>query len=424
MSTKIVITGGVPLRGEVFVSGMKNAALPIIFATVLVKDDCVLHNIPNVKDIAVSLQILEQMGATVTHLSPSSVRINTHDLRPGTAPYDLVQKLRGSTYLLGAELGAYQKASVGWPGGCDFGTRPLDQHFKGFEALGATVSPDGGYIELQAENGLLGNQIYFDVASVGATVNIMLAAVCAKGTTVIGNAAREPHIVDLANFLNSCGANITGAGTPIIKVHGVEELHGTEYTIIPDMIEAGTYMVAAAITRGEVYVRSVIPKHVEAVTAKLCEMGVCVEEEEDSLYVHAERDSVLKNINIKTLPYPGFPTDMHPQFAPMLCLADGISCIQESIWDNRFRYIAELRKMGANVMLNSRTATFIGVERLTGAPVSATDLRAGAALVIAGLAADGRTEIGGVKYIRRGYENLVGKFQSLGAHIEEVEEED
>lgn len=424
MSTKIVITGGVPLRGEVFVSGMKNAALPIIFATVLVKDDCVLHNIPNVKDIAVSLRILEQMGATVTHLSPSSVRINTRELRPGTAPYDLVQKLRGSTYLLGAELSAYQKASVGWPGGCDFGTRPLDQHFKGFEALGATVSPDGGYIELQAENGLLGNQIYFDVASVGATVNIMLAAVYAKGTTVIGNAAREPHIVDLANFLNSCGANITGAGTPILKVHGVEELHGTEYTIIPDMIEAGTYMVAAAITKGEVYVRSVIPKHVEAVTAKLCEMGVCVEEEEDSLYIHTEKDAVPKNINIKTLPYPGFPTDMHPQFAPMLCLADGISCIQESIWDNRFRYIAELRKMGANVMLNGRTATFVGVEHLTGAPVSATDLRAGAALVLAGLAADGKTEISGVKYIRRGYENLVGKFQSLGAHIEEVEEED
>jgi UDP-N-acetylglucosamine 1-carboxyvinyltransferase len=294
---------------------------------------------------------------------------------------------------------------------------------KGFEALGAHCGFKAGRIEVESENGPVGSSIYFDKVSVGATANMILASVLAEGTTVIENAAREPHIVDLANFLNSCGANITGAGTSVIKVHGVESLHGAEYTIIPDMIEAGTYMVAAAITGGNVYVRSVIPKHVETVTAKLCEMGVCVDEEEDSLHIHTERKSAFKNINIKTLPYPGFPTDMHPQFAPMLCLADGISCIQENIWDNRFRYIAELRKMGANVMLDSRTATFIGSQKLTGAPVSATDLRGGAALVIAGLAADGKTEISGVKYIKRGYENLVGKLQSIGARIDEIEED-
>ena len=358
------------------------------------------------------------MGAKITVRKNRSIRIDTAKIEQGSAPYDLVRQMRGSTYLLGAELGRFGTATVGWPGGCDFGSRPLDQHMKGFEALGATVSTDKGYIRLSAENGLRGSSVYFDVASVGATVNVILASVLAEGTTIIDNAAREPHIVDLANFLNSCGANITGAGTSVIKVHGVTELRGCTYTIIPDMIEAGTYMVAAAITGGNVKIRSVIPKHVETITAKLCEMGVAVEELDDAVIVKGTGE--LRNVNIKTLPYPGFPTDMHPQFAPLLCLANGVSCVQEGIWENRFRYVDELRKMGASVRMDGRTATFLGIEKLEGAPVEAMDLRAGAALVIAGLAAEGETEIGGVKYIKRGYEDMIGKLKKLGADIEEI----
>ena len=423
MSTKIIIRGGKPLVGDISISGMKNAALPIIFATVLIKGDCILDNIPDVSDIATALKILSAMGADIDQLSPTTVRINTQNLEQGSSPYDLVQRLRGSTYLLGAELGRFGKSTVGWPGGCDFGSRPLDQHMKGFEALGATVSSDNGYIILTADNGLVGNSIYFDVASVGATVNIMLASVLASGTTVIDNAAREPHIVDLANFLNSCGANITGAGTPVIKIRGVEELRGCDYAIIPDMIEAGTYMVAAAATRGCVHIKSVIPKHVETITAKLCEMGVSVEELDDSVIVRPA-EGELRNVNIKTLYYPGFPTDMHPQFAPLLCLAGGMSCIQESIWAGRFRYVDELRKMGASAMLNGSTATFLGGGKLIGARVEAVDLRAGAAMIIAGLAAEGTTEIRNVHYIKRGYVDIVGKLQALGADIEEVEIEE
>lgn len=418
MATKIMIQGGKPLCGDISISGMKNAALPILFASVLVSDVCTLDNIPEVSDITTSLEILQQMGARISYRKAGTVRIDTSLIRQGTSPYELVKKMRGSTYLLGAELGRFGKASVGWPGGCDFGNRPLDQHMKGFEALGAVVTSDSGYINLSAPNGLHGNSVYFDVASVGATVNVILASVLANGTTVIDNAAREPHIVDLANFLNSCGANITGAGTPVIKIRGVNELHGCTYTIIPDMIEAGTYMVAAAATGGRVHIRSVIPKHVETITAKLTEMGVDVQEFDDSVIVKGTNE--LRNVNIKTLYYPGFPTDMHPQFAPLLCLANGVSCIQESIWENRFRYVDELRKMGATVMLDSRTATFVGVEKLTGAPVQAMDLRAGAAMVIAGLAAEGVTEISGVEYIKRGYDHLVEKLRSLGASIEEV----
>lgn len=418
MSTKIIIQGGKPLYGDISISGMKNAALPIIFASILVSDVCTLENIPDVSDIDTSLEILKAMGARVSRRTPNTVRIDTTHIMQGASPYELVRKLRGSTYLLGAELGRFGKTAVGWPGGCDFGSRPLDQHMKGFEALGAIDNTDSGYIKLTAPNGLHGNSVYFDVASVGATVNVILASVLANGTTVIDNAAREPHIVDLANFLNSCGANITGAGTPMIKVRGVTDLHGCTYTIIPDMIEAGTYMVAAAATGGCVRVRSVIPKHVETITAKLCEMGVCVEEYDDSVLVKSTGE--LRNVNIKTLYYPGFPTDMHPQFAPLLSLAGGVSCIQESIWENRFRYVDELRKMGATVMLDSRTATFVGVEKLIGAPVEAVDLRAGAAMVIAGLAAEGITEISSVEYIKRGYVDIVGKLRSLGALIEEV----
>ncbi len=418
MATKIMIQGGKPLYGDISISGMKNAALPILFATILVGDVCTLENIPEVSDITTTLEILKQMGARISLRRRNTVRIDTRHICQGASPYDLVHRLRGSTYLLGAELGRFGTATVGWPGGCDFGSRPLDQHMKGFEALGASVNIDNGYIHLSAPNGLRGNSVYFDVASVGATVNIILASVLANGTTVIDNAAREPHIVDLANFLNSCGANITGAGTTMIKIRGVTELHGCSYTIIPDMIEAGTYMVAAAATGGCVHIRSVIPKHIETITAKLCEMGVCVEEYDDSVLVKATGE--LRNVNIKTLYYPGFPTDMHPQFAPLLCLASGVSCIQEGIWENRFRYVDELRKMGATIMLDSRTATFVGVEKLVGAPVNAVDLRAGAAMVIAGLAAEGTTEITGVEYIDRGYDNIVGKLRDLGAAIEEV----
>lgn len=419
MSTKIVIRGGNPLHGEVSISGMKNAALPILFASILVKDVCLLENIPNVSDIATTLEILHTMGASISYQTPTSVRIDTTHLRGGAAPAELVKKMRGSTYLLGAELGRFGKAKVGWPGGCDFGSRPLDQHMKGFEALGATVNTDSGHISLTTEKPLQGNSVYFDVASVGATVNLILAAVFAEGTTILDNAAREPHIVDLANFLNSCGANITGAGTTVIKVRGVKELHGCTYTIIPDMIEAGTFMVAAAATRGCIRICNVIPKHVESITAKLCEMGFTVEEESDDI-IWVKSTPEHRNVNIKTLPYPGFPTDMHPQFAPLLCLATGVSCIQEGIWEHRFRYVDELRKMGATVMLDSRTATFVGGNKLYGAPVEAMDLRAGAALIIAGLAAEGRTEIGGVKYIYRGYDNIVEKLSRLGADITEI----
>lgn len=417
MPQKIVIQGGIPLHGKVSISGMKNAALPILFASVLVQEECVLENIPEVSDIEDSLQILKEMGAFVERLSPVSVRIRTAALKQGTAPYELVKRMRGSTYLLGAELGRFHKATVGWPGGCDFGNRPLDQHMKGFEALGATVTNGNGLIHLDAPNGLCGHSVYFDVVSVGATVNLLLAATLTPGVTVIDNAAREPHIVDLANFLNSCGANITGAGTSTVKVRGVEKLHGCTYTIIPDMIEAGTFMVAAAATGGEVLIESVIPKHVESVSAKLSEMGVIIEEYDESILVKATDG--LRNINIKTQPYPGFPTDMHPQFAPLLCLSDGISCIQEGVWENRFRYVEELRKMGATAILDNRTATFVGNQKLMGAPVDAMDLRAGAALVIAGLAADGVTEIRGVQYIKRGYVNFVEKLRSLGAWIRE-----
>lgn len=420
MTQKIVIQGGRQLYGDVVISGMKNAALPILFATILVHGTCTLENIPNISDIATSLKILEEMGADIRMVNRTTYQIDTARLEQGSAPADLVRRLRGSSYLLGAELGRFGKATTGWPGGCELGgARPLDLHFKGFNALGAKETFDNGVISVVAdENGLKGNSVYFDIASVGATVNVMLAAVLTPGLTVLDNAAREPHIVDLANFLNTCGANISGAGTPVIKIRGVEELHGCTYTIIPDMIEAGTYMVAAAATGGRVLVRSVIPKHVETVTAKLLEMGVTVQELDDSVIV--EGNGQLKSINIKTLPYPGFPTDMHPQFAPLLCLADGISTVQENVWERRFRYAQELIKMGATIIEDARTATFVGCGHLTGAPVNATDLRGGAALVVAGLAADGITEISGIDYIARGYCDIVKKLQILGASVSTV----
>lgn len=421
MSTKLILHGGRPLYGEIPVSGMKNAALPILFSTILVGDVCTLENIPNVSDIDITLEILQRMGAEILYLTPTTVRIDTAHIRQGTSPDELVRKIRGSSYLLGAELGRFGKARIAWPGGCDFGgSRPLDLHLKGFRALGAESDTEGGYIYAEAEEGLSGGSVYFDIASVGATANIILASVLADGMTVIDNAAREPHIVDLANFLNACGANITGAGTPVIKVRGVPALHGcSHYAIIPDMIEAGTYMVAAAATGGCVRIRSLITKHVESITTKLCEMGVDVtEESDDSLLIRSS--GKLQNVNIQTLCYPGFPTDMHPQFAVLLCIADGIGSIHEGVWNNRFRYVDELRKMGATIMLDSQNATVVGADHLTGAVVEATDLRAGAALVVAGLAAAGQTEIRSPEYIKRGYDSLVEKLQGIGADITEA----
>lgn len=412
---KIVIDGGHRLFGDVFVGGMKNAALPILFATIVTKSKCIIENLPVVSDIMISLKILHDMGASVSFINPTTVEIDTSTFSEGEAPYDLVSRMRASTYLIGAELGRFGRAKVGWPGGCDFGVRPIDQHIKGFEALGATVKTEGGYITATAEDGLLGNTIYFDVASVGATVNVMLAAVLADGMTVIDNAAREPHIVDLANFFNTCGANITGAGTSVIKIRGVKKLHGCSYAIIPDMIEAGTFMVAVAATGGRINVRNIIPKHMESVSAKLMEMGVKIEENDDFITVTA--DAPIRETNIKTLPYPGFPTDMHPQFAAALCFASGVSIISEGIWENRFRYTEELKKMGANINVEGRTATISKCEQMVGARVRAVDLRGGAAVIIAALGAKGVSEITGIELIERGYDDIVNKFKALGADI-------
>lgn len=414
MANRILIDGGKPLMGEVPISGMKNAALPIVFATVLVGGVSVLENIPPISDITRSLDILRQMGASVSFQDRTTVRIDTSAVIPGSSPDALVSRIRGSSYLVGAELGRFRHADCALPGGCDFGSRPLDLHIKGFEALGATVRC-GNRMEADAPDGLHGATVYFDKSSVGATVNVMLASVMADGTTVIENAAREPHIVDLANFLNTCGAQISGAGTTTIRVRGVRELHGCRYCIIPDMIEAGTYMVAAAATGGCVRVTAVIPKHVESISAKLSEMGVEIEEEDEAVTVRST--GILRSINLTTIPYPGFPTDMHPQFAPLLCLANGVSTITEGIFANRFRYVEELRRMGASIIMGGNIATFIGGTGLLGAKVTATDLRAGAAMVIAGLAADGTTEIDNVELIARGYCDLVEKFQALGADI-------
>lgn len=412
---RIIINGGKQLHGDVYIDGMKNAALPIIFATMLTASKCVIENLPDVSDVAISLEILRHLGATITVLAPGTVEIDTAPLQYGEAPYDLVGKMRASTYLLGAELGRFGKAQVGWPGGCDFGVRPIDLHIKGFEALGAHVSIENGYINANAPDGLTGNMVYFDVASVGATVNVILASVLAEGMTIIDNAAREPHIVDLANFFNTCGANITGAGTSVIKIRGVKKLHGCDYTIIPDMIEAGTFMVAVAATGGKVNIRNIIPKHMETVSTKLLEMGVDIEEFDD--YITVTSDGKTKGVTIKTLPYPGFPTDMHPQFAAALCFSSGSGFISEGIWENRFKYTEELRKMGANIQVEGKTATIKGGAKITGARLKAVDLRGGAAVLIAALAAEGTSVITGTAIIERGYHDIVGKFKSLGAEI-------
>lgn len=416
---KLIINGGKPLFGDIEVSGMKNAALPVILATILVDDICVIENIPNVSDVALAFEIIQSMGGSVRRINKTTAEIDTRGVKAGVAPYELVRKMRGSYYIVGAELGRFGKGKVGLPGGCDLGVRPIDQHIKGFEALGAEVTIEGGCIEAVAENGLTGSNIYFDAVTVGGTLNVMIAASRAKGVTIIENAAREPHIVDLANFLNTCGAKISGAGTDTIKITGVEKMRGCTYAIIPDMIEAGTFMIAAAVTGGKLNIRNVIPKHLESISAKMEEMGIAVEEYDDYVTVYRKTDT-LQRINLKTLPYPGFPTDMGPQMCVLMCQAHGVSLLNEGIFSNRFRYVDELRRMGACIKVDDRTAIIEGGQPLSAANLRAVDLRAGAAVVLAGLIASGRTEIEDIYHIERGYDNLVEKLRGVGANIKKV----
>ncbi len=411
---KLVVKGGKRLCGEVSISGAKNAAVAIIPAAILVDGICTIENVPDIKDVHVIVHILEEMGATARFLDTYTLEIDCRTLNTQTAPSAMVRKMRASYYLLGALLGRYHSANVTMPGGCYFGPRPIDQHIKGFEALGATVRQDGDVIVARAES-LSGTSIYLDTVSVGATMNIMLAAVLAEGVTVIENVAKEPHIVDLANFLNAMGANVKGAGTDVIRITGVERLGGGSYSIIPDQIEAGTFMVAAAATRGDVLVKNVIPKHMESVSAKLSEIGAKIIEYDDSIRVVGS--DMISSVNIKTQPYPGFPTDMQPQFVALLSVSRGNSIVTEGVWDNRFQYIGELLRLGAKIRVDSKTAFITGVERLEGAPVRATDLRGGAGMVIAGLMAGGQTEITELEHIDRGYEKMEEKFRSLGADI-------
>ena len=413
---KLVVYGGRPLSGTLAVSGMKNAAVAVILATVLVEDKCVLENLPDISDVNIALDILAAMGARVNRIARDTVEIDTTFVKAGSSPRELASKMRASYYLVGSELGRFGRAHVAAPGGCDFGVRPIDLHIKGFSSLGASVNVEGGYIEAVApEGGLVGTSVYLDLVSVGATINTMLAAVLAKGMTVIENAAHEPHIVDTANFLNACGADISGAGTDVIKIRGVERLHGVTYTIIPDMIEAGTFMVLAAATKSRLRISGIIPKHVDSISAKLTEMGAEITEEDEAVIV--DYQGPLKRINIQTLPYPGFPTDMNPQMCVLLCLAEGTSIISEGVWDNRFRYTEELRRMGASIKVDGRVAVVEGTGELSAARVRALDLRAGAAMVVAALAAEGRTAIEDIYHIQRGYENIVEKLRGVGADI-------
>lgn len=413
---KYMIRGNRPLFGEITISGAKNAAVAIIPAALMVDGVCRIENIPQISDVSLFFTILDELGAHVRSLNPHAVEINCHSLHSTHPSYDLARRIRASYYLIGALLGRFGEATVAMPGGCNFGVRPIDQHIKGFTAMGAEVSVEGGFIHATAKGKRLkGANIYLDVVSVGATMNIMMAAVLADGTTTIENAAKEPHIVDLANFLNSMGANIKGAGTDTIKVYGVERLGGGSYAIIPDQIEAGTYMAAVAATGGQLLIKNIIPKHMDCISAKLVEMGVTVEEEDDTLLVR--RTEPLVRANVKTMPYPGFPTDMQPQISTVLALANGTSMVTESVWSNRFRYVDELKRMGAQIQVDGKVAVIEGIDHFVGAPIQACDLRAGAALVIAALAAHGTTEVSCVQYIERGYEDLVGKLRSVGADI-------
>ena len=417
---KLVITGGTPLKGEVTISGAKNAAVALLPATLLINGICTINNLPNISDVKIYCEILETLGAKITWKNNNEITIDTRNIITTEAPLDLTSKFRASYYIIGAMLGRKGSVSVGMPGGCKLGARPIDQHIKGFEALGAEVETTHGKIVAKAKK-LVGNTIYMDITSVGATINIMLAAVLAKGTTIIDNAAKEPHIVDVANFLNTMGADIRGAGTDTIKVIGKKELKGNAtYSVVPDQIEAGTFMVAAVASKGDITLKNCITKHLECITAKIIEVGGVIEDYGDSIRVYCKNRP--NKANIKTLPYPGFPTDMQSQMGVLLSIADGTSIINESIWESRFQYTDELIKMGANIIANGKTAVFEGVEELVGAPVYAPDLRAAAALVVAGIIAKGKTEIYNLEYLDRGYENLEEKFRNLGAKIERVTE--
>lgn len=414
------IKGGNPLVGDVEIGGAKNAALPILAASTMTDESVYIDNVPDVRDINVMLGALTNVGVLIRRDGRHKVTLNAGNVNSLIVDEEPLKKIRASYYLLGALLGKYKHAEVVLPGGCDIGSRAIDQHIKGFRSLGATVTIEHGLIKASAER-LTGSHIYMDVSSVGATINVMMAAAMAEGVTIIENAAKEPHVVDLANFLSSMGANIKGAGTDVIRIRGVQKLHGTDYTIIPDQIEAGTFMFAAAVTKGDVTVKNVIPKHLESITAKLLEVGCEVEETDDCIRVVASKP--LVHTHVKTLPYPGFPTDMQPQITVALALSKGTSIVTESIFENRFKYVDELTRMGANIKVEGNTAIIDGVERYTGATISAPDLRAGAALVIAALAADGFTMVEDIKYIERGYEDFHLKLHNLGAQIELVETE-
>ena len=420
---KYIIKGGKPLHGEVEISGAKNAAVAIIPAAMLVDGVCRIENLPQISDTEKLLRILELMGAQVRYVGPGTVDIDCSGVSLSDRIFRYTRSIRASYYLIGSMLGRFGKARTTMPGGCNFGVRPIDQHIKGMKALGATIDIGKGLIQAESPEGRLkGARIYLDKVSVGATINVMIAAATAKGMTIIENVAREPHIVDLANFLNSMGADIRGAGTDVIKVRGVERLHGGSYSLIPDQIEAGTFMTAVAAAGGEVRLNNVIPRHLECISAKLREMGVAITEGDD--YIVVRRDRPLERTNVKTLPYPGFPTDMQPQICVVLCLAAGTSVITEGVWDNRYQYVNELKKMGAEITVSGKTAVVEGVRSLMGAPVAARDLRAGAAMVVAGLCAEGTTVIEDVIYIERGYQNIVGKLRALGADIAAVSEPD
>ena len=413
-----IIKGGNPLVGEVEIGGAKNAALAIIAAAIMTDETVIIENLPDVRDINVLLEAMQEIGASVMRVDRHTARINGGKIGAHSVDYEFIKKIRASYYLLGALLGKYKEASVPLPGGCNIGSRPIDQHIKGFEALGAVVKIEGGFINAKADH-LHGAHIYLDMESVGATINIMMAASMAEGNTVIENVAKEPHVVDVANFLNSMGANIKGAGTDVIRIRGVKKLHRTEYSIIPDQIEAGTFMFAAAATGGDVLVKNIIPKHMEGASAKLIEMGCLIEEYDDAIRVIGRKP--IRPTRVKTAPYPGFPTDMQPQIAAALALANGTSMVTESIFENRFKYVDELARMGANIKVEGNRAVVMGVEKLTGARVSAPDLRAGAALVIAGLAAEGITIVDDIHYVQRGYERFEEKMQGLGAKMERVD---
>ena len=417
-----VIHGGNQLHGEVSISGAKNAAVAILPAALLVDGVCRIENVPDVSDIQLYFDILTRMGASVRMINKTTFELDCSSVHTTSVPHELACQIRASYYLVGALLGRFGKATVSMPGGCDFGVRPIDQHIKGFNTMGADVQIVSGDIIATTQAPLHGSTVYMDVVSVGATINIMIAAVLAEGTTIIENPAKEPHIVDVANFLNAMGANISGAGTDVIKIRGVRHLRGGHYSIIPDQIEAGTYMTAVAAAGGSVLVKNVIPKHLECITAKLREMGVSITEHGDALLV--ESTGRLKRANVKTMPHPGFPTDMQPQITVCLSLAEGTSIVTEGVWDHRFRYIGELRRMGARVQVDGKVAIVEGVEHLRGCQVKACDLRAGAAMVIAGLAAEGTTTISDIKYVERGYENIVSKLRALGADFSKVETPD